>query len=828
MTGFRYTFSCIFCLSLLILSTTAQEAKHWAYEPIQKPAVPAENGVDFLLARAAKAKGVEQNPEADRYTLLRRVSLNLTGLPPTVAEIEAFISDGSEDAYEKMVDRLLASPHYGERWGRHWLDVARYVQGKVKVPGVDRIDLAEEYRDYVVRSFNEDKPYDRFIAEQLAGDLLPGKDDTYLDRKIAPAFLSIGPWFDECTDPNKLKLDIADEQISTATKAFLGLDFACSRCHDHKFDPIPTRDYYAMAGIFRSTKIISDFNEFWKDGRPRLTQPVALPSEIEQSDRKAQRIEALEKQREAILSKSRKAFIEENEAKVKSPGSPDKSVKQLKAWEAEDFSGYKNLVTVEGKFSPAIETRVPLDQWVQYDFHLDEAGQFLLYLRYASPEVAPLKLELNRELLDERLPVAKTGGKAYQHYRWEAFGPFPFRKGTNRIRLLADKNEAYPRLDALKIVKDSRPAPETGLEIAQRRYSHSKTFWPPMNSEMELILPLPEIAKIDREIATLKKETVFKQTLAVADREEPIAEPVRVGGQTYQIEGDPVPRGVPTLFPGIDKKYPVPESTSGRVELAEWMTDPQNPLTARVMVNRVWHWHFGEGLVSTPDNFGIQGAPPSHPDLLDWLAAELIESGWSIKHIQNLIVKSRTYRRTSQTTQASPLTGFPRRRLEAEAIYDSMLGTLDKLVRQAPGSELDTRLSRDRALYILISSRSPKGLGHDIRKMFELFGFDASGRPIHDRPDAVTPDQALWFLNNPLPEYYATQLAEKLTGETTRTDELIETSFLTVLGHPPDQSQREAAARYFNDLSAHSATVDQALSRVILGLFSSTDFTHIY
>ncbi|MDF1811587.1 MAG: DUF1549 domain-containing protein [Verrucomicrobiales bacterium] len=805
---------------LLALSIPAgpgnsQEKEHWAYQPVKKPENPGL-GIDFFLNDL-----LEDSTEADRHIQLRRVSLNLTGLPPTMEEIVQFVSDKSDDVYEKMTERLLNSPHYGERWGRHWLDVARYVQGKIKVPGVDRIDLAEEYRDYVVRSFNSDKPYDQFVAEQLAGDLLEGDDSGYFDRKIAPAFLSIGPWFDECTDPNQLKLDIVDEQISTATKAFLGLDFACSRCHDHKFDPIPTRDYYAMAGIFRSTKIISNFSEFWKDGRPRLTQPLALPAEIEKSEKIQQQIDDLEKLRWSELNRLRKKFIEANETAFRSESGQVVPAKQMKAWEAEDFSGYKNLVTVKGKYTPAIEARVPLDQWVQYDFHLDEAGEFSLYLRYATAQAAPVKLELNREMTDQRIPIAKTGGTDYRNYRWEAFGPFAFKKGANRIRLMADKHEPFPRLDALKIVKNSEPRPTGALQRALWRYSHSKTFWPPMASEMELLLPdsqLTKVAEIDKKIGDLLPQVQLPQTLAVKDREELISEPVRAGGNTYQLKGDPVPRAVPTLFQSISEDYPVASDSSGRLELARWMTDRNNALTARVMVNRIWHWHFGTGIVATTDNFGIQGAKPENPELLDWLAAEFMESGWSVKHIQRLLVNSRYYRSNE----------FPRRRLEAEAIYDSMLGTLDKVPRQASGAKLNTQLSRDRALYILISSRSPKGLGQEIRKMFQLFGFDSSGRPIHDRPDAVTPDQALFFLNNPLPKYYADQLADKLLSEGKRVEKTIIPAFLTVLGHPPDQMQLAASGNYIKDLQSRDLSDREILSRLILGLFSSDDFIHIY
>lgn len=837
VTGFRDVINSVaIVLSFTIgLAQASQPVgrEHWAYQPLLENSDEFE-GIDGIIDRKLAADGVSPNPEADRYQLIRRLSFNLTGLPPTRQEIERFIADDRAEAYERLVDRLLDSPHYGERWGRHWLDLARYVQGTVKVPGVDRIDLAEEYRDYVVNAFNMDKPYDQFIREQLAGDLLEGTESDYRERVVAPVFLSIGPWFDECTDPNKLKLDIVDEQISTATKAFLAHDFACSRCHDHKSDPIPTRDYYALAGIFRSTQIIGDFNEFWKDGRPRLTQPVAVPSKIEEVSGLRAEIDELKGERWREMQNLRRQFLSRyGDEFDKLRGSVESQV-QLKAWDAEDFSGYKNLVTVEGKYSPAIETRVPMERWVQYDFHVPREGEFLLYIRYSSDEASSLTLELNREELANGIEMESTGGFDYEHYRWESFGPFPFRKGSNRIRLLVDRHVAFPRLDALKIVDNRVDQPEEPLNRALWRYSHSRTFWPPMSAEMDLILPendLREIRRIESRIAELEPATRLRETLAVREREVMIEEAVRTGGQVYREEGDPVPRGVPTLIPDLKDRYTVPPNRSGRLELANWMTDPDNPLTPRVMVNRIWHWHFGTGLVATMDNFGKLGAKPVNRELLDWLAHELVDSGWSIKHIQRLIVLSRAYRRTSaerKEAEGSLLAGFPARRLEAEALYDGMLGTLSKVPRQEPGQSLDTSLSRDRALYILVSGRSPQGLGLEIRKMFDLFGFDPSGRPMHDRSKAVTPDQALWFLNNPLPRYYGDQLAGELLENGGGADEeIIRGAFLSVLSRPPSKSEAGVCRSYLDSLVGEGLSPREALGRVILGLFSSREFTHL-
>lgn len=806
--------------------------QHWAYQPLPEKGGEV-GGIDQFIDRKLAGEGVLPNPEADRYRLIRRLSLNLTGLPPTPEEIDRFVRDDRPGAYGRLVDRLLDSPHYGERWGRHWLDLARYVQGTIKVPGVDRIDLAEEYRDYVVKAFNEDKPYDQFIREQLAGDLVDGNESDYLDRVVAPVFLSIGPWFDECTDPNKLKLDIVDEQISTTTKAFLAHDFACSRCHDHKSDPIPTRDYYALAGIFRSTQIIGNFSEFWKDGRPRLTQPVAKPSDIERISEVRAEIDSLQAERWRKLQNLRREFLSRYGDDFERLRAAVKAQEQLKAWEAEDFSGHKNLLTVEGKYTPAIETRVPMERWIQYDFHVPRAGEYLLYVRYASDKPSSLTLELNREELDDQIQMLPTGGFDYEHYRWESFGPFSFRQGSNRIRLLVGRHVAFPRLDALKIVDNRVDQPGDPLKRALWRYSHSRTFWPPMAAEMDLILPesdLGEVRQIESRIAELEPATRVTETLAVTEREVMIEEAVRVGGQVYREEGEPVARAVPTLIPQLDGRYPVPPHRSGRLELADWMTDPDNPLTPRVMVNRIWHWHFGTGLVATMDNFGKLGARPVDRELLDWMAREFVDSGWSVKHVQRLIVLSRAYRRTSEErkeAEGSLLVGFPARRLEAEALYDGMAGTLSKILRQAPGEPLDTSLSRDRALYILVSGRSPRGLGLEIRKMFDLFGFDPSGRPMHDRSKAVTPDQALWFLNNPLPRYYGDRLASELLENGGADEQVIRNAFLSVLSRPPSTSEAGVSEGYLESLVESGLSRREALGRVILGLFSTREFTHL-
>ncbi len=804
-------------------------ARHWSFQQLTRPELPKKgHAVDVFIQKKLAASGLQQNLQADRYTLIRRITLDLTGLPPTRTEIANFVEDEAEDsaAWEKLIDRLLASPHYGERWGRHWLDVARYVQGTVKVPGIDQIDLAEEYRDYVVRSFNQDKPWDQFIAEQLAGDLLPVPENNraqYLDQLVAPAFLSIGPWFDECTDPNKLRFDIIDEQLSTLSKAFLAMDFNCARCHDHKFDPIPTRDYYAMAGIFRSTRITKKFSKAWRDGRPRLTTQLALPGELEKNRQVSKQIKTQETRRWEFLKTARERIVRDYSAKV---AALPKQLPLAKI-EAEDFAGYKNLkISDDGQ---SILTRRALDQWVKYNIQLPEAGDFLVFIRYASSQSAPVQMEINGETQPDEILGDRTGN----HYRWEKCGPYSLKKGNNPIRLKVPRHRDFPRLDALQVVKqEAHPPPDPVLE----RALFSTDFWPPSIADAELLLNDTEKAalyQIDSGIESARSKIIRYPVALTVSNDELQDVAIRAGGNVNQVDGNPVPRGVPG-FGGI--KIPVPDGQSGRLQLAQWLTHPKNPLTARVTVNRIWHWHFGRGIVRTTDDFGMQGANPTHPELLDWLAAELIENGWSIKRIHRAILLSDTYRITSATNpesrerdpDGSLFSRYPKRRLEVEAIYDGMLSSIGKVRRQKSGTALDTSKSKDRALYILTSSRSPVGMGIEIRKMFPLFGFDPSGRPMYQRDDSSSPNQALWWLNNPLPNYYAVKLAETILKNYSGEEERITSVLETVLGRPPEKNTAVGLRQYIQTgIDELNLTEKEAWTRACLGLFSSDRFSYL-
>jgi len=801
----------------------------WSLAPLASPAPPRSDiaPIDaFLQARLAEVDVIPA-AAADRATFLRRATLDLTGLPPTREELAAYLADTSDDPASALIDRLLASPHYGERWGRHWLDVARYVQGSIKVPGVDRIDLAEPYRDYVVRAFNEDKPYDAFLTEQLAGDLLVSPDDSpglYRDRLVAPAFLSIGPWFDECTDPAKLRLDIVDEQISTLTRAFLAMDFSCARCHDHKFDPIPTADYYALAGILRSTEITSRFPDEWRDGRPRAVRPLASPEELAALETFEQERTALRTRRWEFLTLAHKTHA----THFSKASRPDLGP-VLAAFEAENFAGHKNLREVSHDGFITLGSRRLLDQWVKYRLEIPTAGDYTLLVRCAAPEASPVKLEINGTVLPERVLTEATYGDTTAHFRWTSVFLPGLKAGGNFIRLMVDRHEPFPQLDRAELIAGA--APDASV-VAQVKWEASSI------AGIEALLSQDEatsLKTIDTELAAHDQtRPTFPTILEVADVEEPINLPVHPGGDPRQTLGEAIPRGVPTMAgAAFANQFSVSPVSSGRVDLAAWLSHPDNPLTARVMVNRIWQGHFGTGLVRTVDDFGFQGTKPTHPELLDWLAREFIASGWSIKHIHRLTMNSAAYQASSvgsseslsRDPDAALLSRFPTRRLEVEAIYDSMLTSIGKVPRQKSRTSLDLTKSKDRALYILTSSRSPLGLGEEIRKTFPLFGFDESGRPMHQRDRSETPDQALWWLNNPLPRYYATKLAEKVLTVPGDDRARIIFAYETVLSRTPRPPQETAALRYLATCREELGLNEtESWTRVCLGLFSSHSF----
>jgi hypothetical protein len=840
--------------------------KYWAFQPVRRPLLPdisneqwARNPIDRFVLAGLEDQGLEPAKEADKTTLIRRATFDLTGLPPTPQEIRAFLADKSPVAYEKVIDRLLASPHYGEQWGRHWLDVARYVQGRISFLGIKNTLGDQAYRDYVVRAFNENKPYDRFVTEQLAGDLLPPSGDRQqeFDQIIAPAFLSIGAWFDQETDPNRLKLEMIDDMINTTGQGMLGLTVDCARCHDHKFDPIPTSDYYALAGIFGSTKILGDFNEYWRDGRQRLLRPLAMPDQVAQNDEVLKQIDAAKARRWKLLAERHASLLARWQSQEQRYRHAAAKLTHpfIRRWAAEAFSGEHNLriaqLALDGRSVDVIESLMPTEQWVVYKVQVPADGPYRLEALYSTDDSTPINLLVNGANLCKDAFSTPTGGWELIYQQWTTVATFDLRQGLNFIRLETKKG-AFPRLDRFRLVRVEPEGELRAKEIAASENLNPQVLanfvndpeqpWPTVGG----IIPYlsqddrEEVARIDQQIAAAELTVKpYPTVVSVADQPHPADCPVHIRGDVYNVSKEPVPRGVLRLLGGALRSPRISPNESGRLELARWITDKRNPLTPRVMVNRIWQWNFGRGIVATPSNFGSLGEKPTNPQLLDWLAAEFMEHNWSIKHIQRMILTSSTYRMSSS---ASPdaiardpenkfLSHFSPRRLEVESLYDAMASTTNIIVRQeSPGAPgLDVEKDKNRAMYVLSSNRSPKGLGGEVRKMFELFDYDSSGVPIAVRHQSTTPAQALFWLNSPLVQHFADRFAYRLLKMDRLNDaKRIEMAYLLALGRSPSKQESADAMEYQNScINDQKMDRQQAWTSFCQALYGTVEFRYV-
>lgn len=670
--------------------------KHWAYKPVVKPAVPTvsnfktqiANPIDAFILHKLERKQLKLSKPAERITLLRRATFDLTGLPPTPEEVQSFLKDKSPKAFAKVVDRLLASPAYGEKWGRHWLDLARYAESDGFKADDTRPNIWR-YRDYVIKSFNADKPYDRFIKEQIAGDELWPNDP---DAIVATGFNRHYP--DEYNARNLMqrRQEILNDITDTVGAVFLGTTYACARCHDHKYDPVLQKDYYKLQAFFAATRAKDDY---------------VLVSAAEQAEYK---------RKQAIWEEQTKD-IREQIAKLEEP--------HIKALYMDSFEKYPSEIQTAITTLP--EKRDTM-QWLMY-----HKAQWQLYYG-----------------VDEDGNSIKNKLKGEQKKQWESL----------RAQLAT--------FDAIK----PKPLP-TGSGITD-----------------------------------VGKEAPKHHLL--------------IGGG-YENYGDEVQPGYLTIIDKTPAKIVAPndcESTGRRTALASWLTDPKNPLVARVMVNRIWHYHFGRGIVGTPNDFGMMREQESHQELLDYLAATFIEKGWSIKAMHKLIMLSSTYQQASDhneySAQKDPdnllLWKFRRQRLTGEEIRDSVLAVSGKLNRTMGGpsvfpdipKEMEVRggwnrkesedAKNRRSVYVFVrrNSRYP---------MFQAFDMPDTHESCGRRTTTVTPPQALSLLNDKAMLNAATALAERAMNTSNRED-WVKHAYLFVYSRPANQSELEIAYDFLSKQSS--------------------------
>lgn len=638
--------------------TRTRDPNHWAFQPPAEHPLPpvkdeawGKSPIDRFILAKLEAAGLAPAPAADKRTLIRRVTFDLTGLPPTPFEVEAFLSDERPDAWSRLVDRLLDSPAYGERWGRHWLDIARYADSN----GLDE-NIAHgnawRYRDYVVQAFNRDKPFDQFIVEQLAGDLIPASD---LAREheflTATGFLSIGPKVLAEVNEAKMQMDIVDEQLDTVGRVFLGMTLGCARCHDHKFDPISTADYYGLAGVFKSTR--------------------------------------------------------------------------------------------------TMDTYIKVAKWHENPLR--------------SPEATALQAEYESQVAGKKRAVEMFIAEADQKAR-----------------------EALP--------KEAQPPEQL------------ETLYPEATAA--------ELKKLREELTALEKAPPELPSAMGVGEDKIVDVAINIRGNPTKL-GEVVPRHTPAVMRGPA----APEfstASSGRQKVAEWLVDPRHPLTSRVLVNRVWRWHLGKGIVRTTDNFGLLGDAPSHPELLDWLALRFIADGWSMKSLHRLILNSNTYRQSSSpATEAEAKDTDNRlfsraivRRLDAEEVRDSLLavgGTLDLTIGGSllkvknrgylfdhTSVDLSDYASQRRSLYLPV-------IRNNVYDLFQLLDFPDPAVPTGDRTATTVAPQALLMLNSDIVMQSAEHLAGRVLDESGDTGRRLTALYRIAYGRDASAEERESATAFLRD-----------------------------
>lgn len=773
--------------TIVLREKSKADATWWSLQPLQ---ARDDASIDSLVLEKLAEEHLSINPPADRRTLIRRASYDLLGLPPTPEEVEAFVNDPAPDAYEKLIDRLLASPHYGERWGRHWLDVVRFGESN----GFERnviINNLWPFRDYVIRSFNEDKPFDQFIREHIAGDVF-GKDDP--DTAVGTAFLVAGPYDDvgnqDPVQAAQIRANTLDEIISATGQAFLGMTIGCARCHDHKFDPITQEDYYSLYATFSAIR----------HGDVPLATSEAQAERSRQLAPLNARKSALEKERAelraAILKRARERLAEYEAQWTRPP--------------VDRTGTEETFAPVTAKFVRLVCEAQDANPNSASGFRIDE---FEVWSHEESPR---------------NVALAKNGGVATGRSREiqdfpGAYGPQLAIDGKAGARFIATGTDltielAEPTLIDRVLFSSARgeqtPEHRKFVFVADYRVevSNDGKTWRPVASgadrqpvnrgahlERRLLLSetteeeraeqarlQQELAAVNREIAAVPSSpSVWIGRRVASDAKGPFH--VFLGGSPQKKGNEVVPAGLSAVSQTTGLNYQLPadaDESARRQALADWLVHPDNPLTPRVLANRVWHYHFGTGIVDTPSDFGYMGGRPTHPELLDYLAMQLMENGWQLKPLHRLIMLSQAYQQSSTyRAEAAQIDGdarflwrFPPRRLSAEEIRDTILRVSGQLNTKSggPGFRLYHFMQDNVCTYVPLDKHGPETYRRAVyhqnarASVVDLMtDFDqpdcAFSTP--KRAETTTPLQALTMLNHSFTLDMAEALAKRLNRE---------------------------------------------------------------
>lgn len=832
--------------------SVAEGRDFWSFKPLhdhQPPGVKnmfwPRNEIDAFILAKLEQNHLAPAPDADAGTLRRRLCFDLTGLPPAADEGLASSSTQS------LIDQLLNSSHFAERWTSHWLDIVRFAEssgGGRTLPFKD----AWRYRDYVIESFRDDAPLNRFLTEQIAGDLLPAANAAARRRNLtATGFLALGPTNYEEQDKQMLRMDIVDEQLETIGKSFLGMTIGCARCHDHKFDPIPTRDYYALAGIFRSTRTLKNYTDnvaHWIDA------PLPLDGEAEAQASEAEKKIAALKGEIARL----KDHLRSTGSDLRPKGSKPIAVSELPGIVVDDAEAMKvGEWQTSTRFKPHIGTGYAHDRdsgkgakTISFTPRIPKTGRYEVRIAFnAGPDRAE-KVAITIFHADgEDLVHIDEKTESLEGLAFAAVGAYRFEDSGQGYVLVSNAgSQGFVTIDAVQFL------PEMNAEDEARALAGGKS-----KADPKTIALKSRLSTLEKQMKEIDAHSPRRpEAMSVAEDEKPADCPIHIRGSIRNL-GAAVPRGFLQVAMRGDAPA-IPTDQSGRLQFAQWLVSETNPLTARVYVNRVWHWLFGAGLVRTTENFGATGEAPSHPELLDYLALRFMREGWSTRKLVKLIVSSRTYQQASNVERGMRSAEFPvssatksnphsidpdnrllwrmnRKRLDAECIRDAMLtvaGTLDDR-RGGPNMNAGAADSNSTATQNLeynfqftdtrrsLYTPAFRNVRHPL---FEVFDFADINQPIPQRTTSTVAPQALFMMNHPFVIEQARHAAERLPAAAPVRSR-INLIYRRSLARPPTGSEAATALDFIETSTSGNATEAERSdiwARLIQAVWSTPEF----
>lgn len=805
------------------------DSSFWSFQPpkaIEPPAVKNNawpvNAIDRFILAKLEQNNLMPAPDADPQTLLRRLSFDLTGLPPTPEQ--------RSQPLERLIDALLASDAFAERFASHWLDITRFAEssgGGRSLPFKD----AWRFRDYVLDSFRQNVPINRMITEQLAGDLMSFENAAQRRRQLtATGFLALGPTNYEEQDKGMLRMDIVDEQLETMGRAFLGMTIGCARCHDHKFDPISTRDYYALAGILRSTKTLKNYTDnvaHWID------TPLPLDGKAEEEMKHYERqVTALKNQIAEMKDDLRDAGSAELRSKktIAASDLPGIVVDDSDAQKVGFWKPSKHFGPFIGESYVSDDNSGKGEKTITFTPKLPKAGRYEVRIAFnAGPNRAESATATILHAEGEDLKSFKLATDNLKGLQFASLGTFRFEaNGQGFVLVTNASSQGYVTVDAVQFLPadDAAEAPVAAKES---------------NNAKEL---KAKLAELEKQLKLLEKDRQPRpEVMSVAEDEAPEDAKIHIRGSTRNLGGI-VPRGFiqAALRPGAPS---IPANTSGRLQLAQWVTSRDHPLTSRVMVNRVWHWLFGAGIVRSTDNFGSTGEAPSHPELLDYLAVKFMEGGWNLKRLVKEMVMSRAYRMSSQqhgANEADPenrlLSRMNRKRLDAECIRDAMLHAAGSLLTNwgGPGVQAtavdanDSKVQNLEYGYTFADSRRSvytpafRNVRHPL---FEVFDFADINQPIGQRTTSTVATQALFLMNSPKVIEQARAAAELVLKSESDTNQRIHSAFQRSLQRVPNEKELVQVREFLDSSSSGNASAAETRdtwARFIQTLWATPEF----